>query len=150
MKKTFFYFLILTLYIGCSDNEPVTSINPFIEDYTSILSTDEFGNIIGGDTTDWCFEPCDSLQSCNRLLPAFPNPVNDTVNIRFDVDSNHSFVKLYFLNSSTDTLTLFNDYLQSGSYWFRQSKYSLGLSNIYKRIYIEINDFTCYGDIRFN
>ncbi len=132
---------------SCSEENIITRT---IEVDPGILRTDIYGNVLGGDTTDWCYEPCaDSLFVCNKFLPAYPNPVIDTFYVRFDVQKNNSLIKLYFLNSQTDTNYLVNEYLQSGSYGIRLFKHSLNLTNVYNRIYLVINDFSCNGDLKF-
>ena len=52
MQKFFFtaFLLIVFCIINCKD-----STKPKEEEFTGILQVDEFGNILGGDTTD--FQP---------------------------------------------------------------------------------------------
>jgi len=150
--KYFITIIILTatFYYSCS-NDSVQDPNAITEDYTSILNTDKFGNILGGDTTDWCKDTCsNALQPCDAFSPAYPNPVNDTLFFRFSVSSNLSNLKLYFLNSSSDTLFLANGVYDAGHYVLFTTASILGYSNVYKRAYLKINDFSCYGDIKFN
>lgn len=78
------YFLIplilaAFLLASCSD-DPINSGggNIYILDPT-VTHTDQFGNVLGGDTTDWC----SNSNTLFEFNPAFPNPTHDTVKLRF-------------------------------------------------------------------
>lgn len=146
MTKIFQILFILFLsYSGCSEDKSMNYINIPLEDDTTILSTDEFGNILGGDTTDWCYT---NGNGSFELYAAYPNPTNHTCTIRFDIPLN-IHVKLYFKNGQ-DTLFLINQPLDIGTYQTTFYNDSLHFSNQYKRIYMRAGDFYCYGDIKFN
>jgi len=88
MKHTFYFIItiitILCLYNGCGDKSPIECCGTNTVD-TNILRTDEFGNILGGDTTDWCM---DTTTGAFRFGPAYPNPTNLTVSINFYLPQN--------------------------------------------------------------
>ena len=141
--------LVLLIFItACSDEKiivPVTDTGP------GILRTDELGNSLGGDTTDWCYQGhcADTLFVCNKFFPVYPNPVISNFNIRFDVQKDSSKVRLYFLYSQKDTNFLINEYRLAGSYLLMTNKQAFNLTSGYKRLYIEIEDFSCFGDVEF-
>jgi len=56
MKTLFQLFIVIALlYFGCSEDKIINTLiySPLVDD-TTILHTDEFGNILGGDLKDWC------------------------------------------------------------------------------------------------
>jgi hypothetical protein len=117
----------------------------------TILQTDEFGFIFGGDTTDWCYRSSGQF----TLGPAYPNPTTDTFKLRFTVPVSDT-MSLYFLNAETDTVFLMNKQaLSAGSYEISASSQALNYERIVKRIYVKTthnnNGPYCryYGDIQF-
>lgn len=108
MKNTIVLIILVSLYVsasyyftGCKEDTPVVppgNTNP------GILKTDEFGNILGGDTTDWCIHDSADVS----FGPAYPNPVLGPVfRVKFHV-SVSDFVKIYILKSPADTLTYYS------------------------------------------
>lgn len=149
MKTLIFLIPLIILLPSCNDNSNIVkpSSNVILEDDTTILRTDEFGNSLGGDTTDWCHyggpEPI-----VYSLSAAYPNPViTDTVAVHFSLPYD-SHIKIYFKNNA-DTLFVFNQYHNRGFYVMYLSKSYLGYNNQYKRIYMSADNFYCYGDIKF-
>lgn len=146
MNRTIILALILLLTAGGCTEDPVqpTSGGP------GILRTDELGNILSGDSTDWCFIDTSSFRS--RFLPAYPNPSSGMINFRFHIPQSDT-VSLYFA-SGIDTNFLYRrEPLNAGTYTlsFNGAAY-LGL---YQRIYFESKYLTLsdscknYGDIKF-
>jgi len=107
MKNTYsFLFAILVsvyIYNGCAENIIKNGGGEVID--TNILRTDEFGNILGGDTTDWCLHP-------NGLSfgPAYPNP-GFPVTVNFTLTQSDT-LKLTIRNSLGGPETV----LQQGPY----------------------------------
>lgn len=137
------YLLIFLLFLSCNNSdEVVNSANTFQED-TSITRTNSIGVILGGDTTDWCY----TGQSGYNLYAAYPNPCIDTLNIQYQIRYNEN-VKLYF-KVNNDSLFIVNELRAAGYYTIRISKNDLGFHNQYKRLYMSTENFSCYGDIKF-
>src|SRR5690242_4850142 len=62
MKTTFLFIIFLAfILIYCCGDDTTTGGNGNIND-PGILRTDEFGNSLGGDTTDWCMHNPGSFQ----------------------------------------------------------------------------------------
>jgi hypothetical protein len=128
-----FFCLILILIHSCGSDRTLAP------DINTILRTDEQGNVLGGDFTDWCY---DSNYVGYKLYPAFPNPTDSVVHIRFSIPT-VSTVKLYFDNE----IFINNEQRQPGTYQITISKgtYSAGI----RKIYFNANYFNCSGDIQF-
>jgi hypothetical protein len=134
----------IPLFYSCS-NDPVSNSNYANLDSLNILWTDEFGNILGGDTTDWC---------PNNFFPAYPNPVrhDGQLNIKFFLPSKDT-VTLFLIKSYADTLFLIKDeVLMAGTYLISPSLINWG-SGV-KRIFLFLkhnnifnNYCRNYGDI---
>lgn len=101
MKYPKYIFILLSalssLFIVSSCDEITTNYSPFAGDSLNILWTDEYCNILGGDTTDWCQN--------YYFGPACPNPVryNDTLKIGYAVAVLDT-VSIYLLQKTGDTL----------------------------------------------
>jgi hypothetical protein len=149
-KKIFAYslilFFILMLTKGCGDD---TVQNQTVTD-PGILMTDEFGNELGGDTTDWCRGDGSGFS----LNAAYPNPADSIVNIRFSLPAADT-VKLFFKKSNGDTTFFMNTYLNAGIYNVRINDSTGQYANTYQRVYFSGKRFTgsqycrLYGDIKF-
>lgn len=153
MKNTIIFFIIIiftfsiTYFInGCGDDpiKPVTNTDP------GILRTDEFGNELGGDITDWCTHNSGGFQ----FGAAYPNPTTIGVNLRFYVPD-YDTVILYFLKTQTDTTKFFNMAVMPGSYTIHITDSTRQYKNTYQRAYIKSKRYSpgagCsfYGDIKF-
>ncbi len=116
-----------------------------------ILRTDQFGNILGGDSTDWCWRGASNGFSFG---PAYPNPTYPACNAKFYLPARNK-VKLYFLRSSNDSIILVDDTLNFGNYEITIDGASYNFLNSYQRLYIDCSFYyssdSCknYGDIRF-
>jgi len=155
MKHTFYFIIsILTstcLYHGCGD-DPVKSGggNNNIAD-TSILRTDEFGNILYGDTTDWCYN---NPPPGFSFFPAYPNPCTGIIYARFYIPADDT-IKLYIKESSGTEHVYVNSYLMAGTYTYTIKDTINEFRNTYQRLYITSKLYQqsayCrfYGDIRF-
>jgi hypothetical protein len=133
-----------SLFFACGDDS-VSPANLYISDSLNILWTDEFGNVLGGDTTDWCL---------NHFGPAYPNPnfSKGTVNIQFSFTSVDT-VSLYTPRFGMDTVFfLKNQSLLPGTYQIQINANELGIG--IKRVFISYkhnnvfnNYCKNYGDI---
>jgi hypothetical protein len=116
------------------------------------LQTDEFGNILRGDTTDWCF----NSTSLFNFKPAFPNPTNDVTKLDFQFSESDT-VSIYYIDLYEDTVYVMKDQaLNPGHYQYEISGRSLRLFGRVVRFYIKISNREeggafCrhYGDIQF-
>lgn len=155
MKKPGYYsiiFFLTALYIvSCSDSDIIKNGSGSVVDPT-ILRTDEFGNILGGDTTDWCYNGGGGVV----FNPVYPNPTGDTMNLHFTL-AQPDTLTLFFVNSPGDTLFIWNNYpVLPGFYDIRFSSQAAGYNNIIKRLYLKVksnpnNSQYCryYGDVQF-
>ncbi|MFZ1321077.1 MAG: hypothetical protein WAT71_05930 [Ignavibacteria bacterium] len=151
--KSIFRFLILiipviTFYYSCSED----TITNSAEDYSSILITDENGVILGGDETDWCWKQCDTVSFpnlCNKVYPPYPNPSHGTMHFRFSIANDSTHFKMYILRSHTDTVNILNDYYIAGTYLMYYNTTTLGLPLGYYRVYCEMDNLRCFGDVKF-
>jgi hypothetical protein len=116
-----------------------------------ILQTDEFGNILGGDTTDWCLNDPNGFS----FGPAFPNPTNvNSLQVKLQTPVTDT-VLIYFLISGTDTAVFYEGVLQPGSYTFSYLDSMNQFANSYQRLYLRSKHFTAsdycrfYGDVKF-
>jgi hypothetical protein len=153
MKNTLILIIFVSLYIssayyftGCKEDTPV--VPPGNTD-PGILKTDEFGNILGGDTTDWCIH--DSAEV--TFGPAYPNPVLGSIfRVKFHV-STSDIVKIYILKSQTDTIEYYKELAQPGYYeiTINDSQFV----NTYQRLYFKSSHYSSsqycrfYGDVKF-
>lgn len=154
MKRTFsiLAFLTFILIYCCGDVDKPTGGNndPKAAD-TNILRTDELGNILGGDSTDWCFinNPVSSFG------PAYPNPcIGPAFSIKFSTGVNDT-IKIYFLKSAHDTIVIFSGAVIPGYYVYTGNVTGQNFENTFQRLYLRSNYFitgdSCknYGDIKF-
>jgi len=155
MKQTFFFVITLiilaSLFNGCGD-DPVKGDggNNNAAD-TSILRTDEFGNILYGDTTDWCYN---SSGGGFRFEPAYPNPTNRTITARFYIPEN-DIVKLYIKDSNGREHIYINGPQMAGTHEYLINDTLNEFLNTYQRLFITSKRYQSsaycrfYGDIRF-
>jgi hypothetical protein len=140
--------LFILLPFACKDDV----VPPKGDTDPGILRTDEFGNILGGDSTDWCWRGASNGFSFG---PAYPNPVLGFVfRVKFGLPVQEK-VKIYFLRSVSDTITLKNDTLMPGYYQLQIDVANYNFTNTYQRLYIQCSSYansdSCknYGDIKF-
>jgi hypothetical protein len=153
MKKlknivTLFIFTLSLLSIfSCSDDPPPggrTETDP------GILFTDEFGNIIGGDTTDWCL----NNQNGFSFGPAFPNPTDIGVSVKLESPVTDT-IRIYFIKGASDTVMFYEGIVNAGSYTFQYHDSTNQFSNSYQRLYLSSKSSASsqycrfYGDIKF-
>jgi hypothetical protein len=117
-----------------------------------ILRTDEFGNILGGDSTDWCWR---GASNGFKFGPAYPNPVTGitfTIPMQLPVADR---VRLYYLRSHSDTAVIYSDSLPAGNHGFGISVQGNNFTSAYVRFYVQCNSFSSsdscrnYGDVKF-
>ena len=146
----FVFFLLAGIY-SCNNSDVVNNGSIPTQD-DSILVTDEFGRVIGGDVTDWCR----NSSSDRRFGPAYPNPTNDEVKIGFSLNSRDT-ISLYFLRGTDSTFLVRDNALEPGLYEISVSASALGFANSYRRLFIQNSRRTyssstgCnnFGDIHF-
>jgi hypothetical protein len=154
MKRTFLILAFLTfvlIYCCGDDNKPTGGNGNTPTPDTNILKTDEFGNILGGDSTDWCFinNPSSSFG------PVYPNPcIGPAFSIKFKTTVNDT-IKIYFLKSSADTIVIYSGAVIPGYHVFMGNVSGQNFENTFQRLYLKSNHFitgdSCknYGDIKF-
>jgi hypothetical protein len=148
----FTIFLAIFLFTGCDDEKVVHSGSNSLPVDPTILQTDEFGNELGGDTTDWCTHG----ESLFRFNPAYPNPNYGPTTLRFQIPE-HDTLTIYFLRSSIDTVFIMKEQnLNAGVYETTFNGRSLGFGLSVQRIYVKTsNNYNSgpycryYGDIQF-
>jgi len=149
----------LIILLDCSD-KPTKSVL-----FADITVTDEFGNVLSWDPSDWCVpgprpllsgvtaEPQSplGLPTAYYMYPAYPNPTKDSVTILYALPTD-SKVKLWIINRyGQDIITLTNEFETAGYksvVWHLQdSNFRRVGSDIYRAI-IEAGQFRCNGDIK--
>ena len=144
----FVFFILILVHPGCNNDSITTNNNvnpPVVDSDTSILRTDWLGNVLGGDTTDWCHYGGSNAEF--SFSPVYPNPVSDTFTVSFSLPYD-TFAKIFFKNNN-DTIFVFNQFYNAGYYQLNLTRSQLGYSNQYKRLYMSSDNFQCYGDIKF-
>jgi hypothetical protein len=155
MKTTIYFLvtaaLIIFLYNGCGDDTVVDGGGNNNTADTSILRTDEFGNILYGDTTDWCYN---STGGGFRFQAAYPNPTNRTITAKFYIPENDT-IKLYIKDSNGREHIYINGPQAAGTHEYLIND-SLGeFLNTYQRLFITSKRYQSsvycrfFGDIRF-
>ena len=147
-KFMFLLFPFFLFFYSCS-KETITNSS---EDYSSILMTDENGVILGGDETDWCWKQCDTVSFpflCNKVNPPYPNPSQGTVHFKFEIENDSTHFRMYILRSQTDTVNILNDYYIAGNYFMNYNTSTLGLPKGYYRVFTEMDNLRCFGDVKF-
>ncbi len=150
MKRTIIFFFLfilifLNFFMSCKDD----IVPPKQDTDPGILRTDEFGNILGGDTTDWCLNDSGNVS----FGPAYPNPAFLVMRVKFHVPVDDT-VKIFILKSTTDTIKYFNGLAIAG-YWTVDILDTGQYTNTYQRIYFYSKHFSSsqycrfYGDVRF-
>ena len=142
--------VLINFYNGCSDKTTNPPNTPECKADTTITITDEFGNGLGGDTTDWCGHSTDGVS----FGAAYPNPCYNLVHVRFHVPSEDT-VKVYLLKTCSDTTTFFEGHVMPGSYIIDINDSTEIYKNTYQRVYFKSKNFSSspycrfYGDIKF-
>ena len=149
----FLLLLIVAITVFCCSDSPTSPTISGGGLSSTILQTDSLGNILGGDSTDWC----QNGNSCYTFYPAFPNPTTDVTHLYFNIHSNDT-ISLFAVNSQFDTVFVCNNQiLSAGSYMMDVSGVEHNFHNVVKRFYF-ISKKSCgnspdcknYGDIQFN
>lgn len=150
MKNTLFILsAIIAVFIYCCGDDNTQNNGNNVTD-PGILLTDEFGNSLGGDTTDWCMNGAGF-----KFYAAYPNPTHgNIVNVRFDLPAQDT-IKLYFLKANGDSIVFWNQVLNAGAYSYIINDSAGTYANSYQRLYISSKRNSpnpyCrfYGDIKF-
>lgn len=156
MKHRFLFCFFITAAIvfikGCGDDiiQPTGGNSD-----PGIYMTDEFGNFLGGDTTDWCLQSDTGMASVFSFGAPYPNPTNGNIfHVRLSLPAADS-IKIFFIKGSNDSIMLANNYLNAGIYSFTYTDSTNQFANSYQRLYLRGKRFTesqyCrfYGDIKF-
>ncbi|MFI5145064.1 MAG: hypothetical protein ACHQJ4_05655 [Ignavibacteria bacterium] len=157
MKNTLillFISVLISLFIyymnGCGDKATNPPNTPECKADTTILMTDGFGNVLGGDTTDWCFNDSGGV----LLGAAYPNPTIRSCNIRI-YEPLDDTVMLYFLKTCYDTTVVFKGPARTGTTTIFINDSTNQYANTYQRLYFKSKHFSSsqycrfYGDIKF-
>ncbi|RPI12906.1 MAG: hypothetical protein EHM58_19510 [Ignavibacteriae bacterium] len=152
MKNTFILFFFALCFIvtfnliGCKEDTPV--VPPTTND-PGILQTDEIGNILGGDTTDWCIDYTGSGEM--SFGPARPNPCGALFTVDYYVGTEDT-VMIYLLRSSGDTVVFYKGNALPGQHAFTID--GTEFLNTYQRIYFKSEHYNStaacrfYGDVK--
>jgi len=141
------FFIISCDDSGVKNNTPgLRIVDP------TILQTDEFGNILRGDTTDWCFNSTGLFY----YYPAFPNPTSDTTKLDFALPE-HDTITIYYFDVHEDSVFVVRDQpLNAGHYNMAVSGKALWLNGKVVRFYIRTKGqpgggpyCRLYGDVQF-
>ena len=145
-----FYFFVLPFFLFCCGEDSVPPGGGNGTD-PGIYMTDEFGNFLGGDTTDWCLT---SGLGSFSFGAAYPNPTRGQVfRVHFQIPSADT-VKIYFFNG-IDSTVFFNSPVQPGTYQITVNDSTSQFANSYRRLYISSKRNSSspycrfYGDIKF-
>ena len=154
LKLTFIYSILITIFLAsCSQDNVVTRGDGSMQIIDpTITHTDQFGNELGGDTTDWC----GNSNTLFRFSPAYPNPANDTVNLRFQLPEQDTISLMYIKTNGDTSVFLRDQVLNAGVYavQFRASEYFI-FSGVFrfvirsKRFPIGGDYCRYYGDVQF-
>lgn len=149
----FLFFCCCVFYISCADDDITKSVggNIYTADPT-ITRTDKFGNVLGGDTTDWCSQS----NTLFEFNPAFPNPTNDTVRLRFQ-DPGFDTISILYVKQNGDSVFVLRDLpLNPGSYQYAFSGranylyFTIVRFIIRSKLYPVGSDYCrYYGDVQF-
>lgn len=131
------------IIFGCSDD--IVDANHVSPD---ILQTDSVGNIIGGNSSDWCKDP-----SGHYIFgPAYPNPSTKKCIVEFEVPYD-SYVKLS-LSALPVSKILIDRMCTAGYYAISIDSDSLNLHGKMGSVTITSTgnnqSFSCSGNIQFN
>jgi hypothetical protein len=163
-------FIILTLstiavfLVNCSDDTtgPDSGTDTGTTEavrFSGITITDREGNILGGDSTDWCYTVAKSgLAALNMsipfgyaLYPAYANPSAGPVRIDYDLPQ-QSTVHLYIIDTSETIIrNLVNQVQGPGSYsviWDQWDDFGQFVDSGIYGCQIEAGTFDCFGDIQ--
>jgi hypothetical protein len=171
IKKTLllvsFLAISLTL-IQCSDDStgPDDSGNGnanTAQRFSGITLTNDKGEILGGDSTDWCYSsgkgasafsrPLDVVPDGYALYPAYINPSKGPVRIDYDLPV-AADVYLYIIDSTEAVIReLVNENKQAGQYAVIWDQCNDSGQFVDSQIYgclMEAGNFECFGDIRID
>lgn len=153
LKLKYIIIFITCLFILSCEESDIQNYDPglsFVD--PTILQTDKFGNIISGDTTDWC----SNSTGLFKYYPAYPNPTDDTTKLVFEFPE-HDTISIYYLNVHEDTSFVARDLpLSAGRYNVAVSGKALWLNGKIVRFYIRAKSqpdggpyCRLYGDVQF-
>ncbi len=162
MIKRFVLILILastTIFLAqCSDDDnsnPTGSNDPdTLSQFSGITETNDLGYIIGGDVSDWCYDPSKNvdggLPNAYALYPAFPNSSYYYFTLIYDLPV-ASNVNLTVVDTGQEVVRqLVGQSQDAGQYvagWdIRNTEGNMVSPGIY-RIMMTAGDFECFGDV---
>ena len=162
MSKRFFPVLfaiaVSIFIINCSFDEinyPVNSgSNDFPHEITGITQTDDLGNVVGGDMTDWCYSQTKNamgeIPTEYALYPAYPNASYYTFSLIYDLPA-QSDVHIYIVDTMSMVSTLVDETQEAGRYitgWNLLDDAGTRVDPGLYRVMITAGDFSCSGDIQ--
>jgi hypothetical protein len=152
-KSIFTLFILITIFIvSCSDEITKTGGSNILIADPTITHTDKYGFVLGGDTTDWC----SNSNTLFEFNPAYPNPTNDNVILRYQ-EPGFDTISILFVKPSGDSVFVVRDLaINPGSY---EIAFSGRANNLYLTIVRFIirsklyptggNYCRYYGDVQF-
>jgi len=134
---------------------PLTCQYGDLPELAGILQTDESGQSLGGDTSDWCLNPSvpGSIPTAPYLDPAFPNPATSAVTIYFGTNVAQAIDYLVIVDEHCRTIQtlLSGQVFSAGNYpvfWDCTNENNERVEPGLYRAIIKMGSFTCYGDIQ--
>lgn len=169
IKKTLLlvsFLAINLILIQCSDdstgpdNSGSGNANT-AQRFSGITLTNDKGEVLGGDSTDWCYSsgkgilafsrPLDVVPDSYALYPAYANPSKGPVRIDYDLPVAAN-VHLYIIDSTETVIReLVNENQQAGRYAVIWDQWDDSGQFVDSQIYgclMEAGNFECFGDIR--
>ena len=160
MKKIIINLVIILFLFSlhCSNENTIFDPTLWSKTFKGITFTDENGNVLGGDLSDWCYQGDNGSSNSGTVPmrfgfgPAYPNPVEraNSMTVTFPL-AKSSFCHLYVINGDLITVkTLITGILPAGLHSVRwnldnNSEIKL-LPGVYRMIF-ETDVFNCHGDI---
>lgn len=168
IKKTLLLVSFLTISLiltQCGDDstgpdDDGGNIGNTAQRFKGITLTNDEGEVLGGDSTDWCYSsgkgalafsrPLDVLPDSYALYPAYINPSKGPVRIDYDLPV-ASDVHLYIIDSTEAVIReLVNENQQAGQYAVIWDQWDDSGQFVDSQIYgclMEAGNFECFGDI---
>jgi len=160
-KRLFFILLVASASIflmNCSDDEEANPVNSDLIDFpvtiNGITQTDDLGNVVGGDMTDWCYSQTKNSMSEipteYALYPAYPNASYYNFAIIYDLPA-QSNVQIYVINTTSIVRTLVTQTQDAGRYitgWNILDNAGTRVDTGLYQVLMMAGDFICSGDIR--
>ena len=136
------------------DNSNPTGSNDNPNQFTGITETDDLGYILGGDSSDWCYDPSKNGQGIPpteyALYPAFPNSSYYYFTLIYDLPAASEVVINIVDTSQAIIRELVNQSQEAGQYvtgWDVRDTLGAMVSPGIYRVTMTAGDFECHGDV---